>query len=98
MDLLGNTALLVRDLGDIIFTSQVACLGSSSFTTDQSRLAVKVLGNLLEWRVLGLNEELPHNDQLEGDPATVYNVVLPADGTECDRVYVLVEPQRHVDA
>lgn len=98
MNLLGSgLVFLTREFGTIVLASKVACLSGSSITANKSRVAIEVLGDLLERCVLRFNKELPHDDQLEGDPAHVDNIVLPTDGAECDGVDVLIEPQRHVD-
>lgn len=67
--------------------------------TDNGFIAIKVLGNLLQRRVPGLDVELPNNKQLKHQPDTVHNEVLPANVLDGDRVDVLVEKEteRHAE-
>jgi hypothetical protein len=58
-------------------------LGSTHF-------AVKVLGNLLERSVAGLDVEEVHDDELDDDPHVVDDVVLPCNVLQSDGVDVLV--------
>lgn len=95
--LLGKRALLAHHLYTVVLAQKLPCLGSGSIATHHCAIAVEILGDFLEWCVFGLDKELPHHDQLEADPDTVHDVVLPADGVKGDRVDVLVEPERHVD-
>lgn len=59
------------------------CLGYTHF-------AIKVLGNLLERSVPGLDVEEVHDEELDDDPDVVHDVVLPADVLEGNGVDVLV--------
>jgi hypothetical protein len=59
------------------------CLGHTHF-------AIKVLGNLLERSVTGLDVEEVHDNELDNDPDIVHDVVLPSDVLEGDGVDVLV--------
>lgn len=61
----------------------VRCLGYTHF-------AIKVLGNLLERSVAGLDVEEVHDEELDDDPDVVHDVVLPADVLEGNGVDVLV--------
>jgi hypothetical protein len=58
-------------------------LGSTHF-------AVKVLGNLLERSVAGLDVEEVHDNKLDHNPDVVHDVVLPSDVLQSDGVDVLV--------
>jgi len=62
----------------------------SIFTIEQD-------GGFLESAVLGLNDEEVAEDQLEGDPDDVDDVVLPADVRKGDGVDILVEDEGQGD-
>lgn len=55
-----------------------------------THFAIKVLGNLLERSVTGLDVEEVHDNELDNDPDIVHDVVLPSDVLEGDGVDVLV--------
>ena len=95
---LGDNGMLALGLADfIILSCQVARLGRSSIATHDGGVSVEVLGDLLERRVLGLNEPLPDDKCLEGDPADIDEVVPPGNSCQGDGVDVLVEPEGDVD-
>lgn len=75
----------------------MACLGRSSIAANDGSVPVEVLGDLLERCVLGLDEPLPDDESLEGDPADVDEIVLPGNSCQGDGVDVLVEPEGDVD-
>ena len=83
---------------------QLAALLGRISTTNHSRLAIKVACNLLERGVAGLDVEHVDDDELDGEPDAVDDVVLPADVADGDGVDVLVEEnwviecQRLIDA
>lgn len=56
-------------------------------------LAVEQGGSLLERETLRLDDEEVEEDELEGDPAAVDDIVLPAQIIEGDGVNVLVEDE-----
>src|SRR5690606_2533325 len=58
---------------------------------------IEVLGDLLKWSVAGLNEEEVDEGKLNGEPAAVDNVVLPADCVHGNWVDVVVEEESQVD-
>lgn len=59
-------------------------------------LAVEDLGHLLEGQILGLDVEIPNDDDLKHQEHAVEDVVLPVQVVHGDRVDVLVEEQRSV--
>lgn len=93
-----NNGILALGLADLVLiSSKVACLGRSGIATNDCRVAIEILGDLLERRVLGLDEPLPNDKRLKGDPANVDQVVLPGNGLQGDGVDVLIEPEGDVD-
>lgn len=70
-------------------------------TTDDSferLLTIEQCSRLLECAVLRLDDEEVDEHELEGDPTTVHDVVMPRDVLECDGVDVLVEDERQRDS
>lgn len=93
-----HNRMLALGLADLVLIScQVARLCRSSIATNDGRVPVEVLGDLLERGVLGLDEPLPDNERLEGDPADVDEVVLPSNSLQGDGIDVLIEPEGDVD-
>lgn len=66
---------------------------------DNGFIAIKVLGNLLQRRVPGLDVKLPNNKQFKHQPDTVHNAVLPANVLDGNWVDVLIEEEteRHAE-
>ena len=90
--------MLALGLADrVLVSSQVACLECSSIATNNGGISVEVLCDFLEWRVLGLNEPLPDDKRLEGNPADVDQIVLPGNRLQGDGVDILVEPESDID-
>lgn len=92
-----DLALGLVNLSAVIISSKVTSLGRGSIASHNSGVPIKVLGNLLERRVFGFDEKLPHNYKLKGDKADIDQIVFPADISEGDGVDILVEPQGNVD-
>lgn len=68
-----------------------------SGTSDDGIFTVKVLGHLLERRVARLDVEEVDDDQLDGQPGAIDDVVLPANLAESDGVDIRVEEDCEVN-
>jgi hypothetical protein len=83
-------------------TAHLGCqnlaLLSSNGAAQNCLVSIEVLANLLKRSVAGFDVELPDDEELEGEPAAVDDVVLPLDGLEGNGVDVVVEEESEIDA
>jgi len=74
-----------------------SCVSSTVSEVGGSLLAIEEGGSFFECAIPGLKDEQVAVDELEKDPNNVDNVVLPPNGSEGDRVNVLVEDEGEGD-
>lgn len=77
-------------------TGELLNLLRSSRTTQNSSVTVKLLDNLLQGNLLGLNVVLPDDENLKDEEDTVNQVVLPANFFQRNWVHILIEPETEV--
>ena len=93
-----DTILITSVDVKINLVRKLSTLLSSSVSTNDGIVPIKVLRNLLKWGVASLDVVLPDNQRLKAEPDAVHKVVLPLDTRKRDWVNILVEEQRKIDS